>query len=289
VSRLELSGSVVAITGGARGIGLAVAREAARRGATPALLDIDGEAAASAAQNLAGGALGLAADVTDLPELEAAFATVAERLGGVDVLVANAGIGPRATTVDGGDRAHQRRILDVNLHGVWHTMWAGVPHVVPRRGHVVAVSSVGAFLPTPTWAAYGASKAAVESLTRSMRVELAPSGVSVGVAHFGLIDTPLVEAFAADALTARIQGLAPRLLDHRSSAAAAARALVDGIAGRKPRTIFPGPYFGVYLLRGLLGPLADAVLVRDPRMRSLVRDLRSRDAAEAPAGDEVRA
>jgi NAD(P)-dependent dehydrogenase (short-subunit alcohol dehydrogenase family) len=289
MSKLDLDGRVIAITGGARGIGLEVARAAAQRGATPALLDIDGEAAVAAARDLGGDAVGLAADVTDLPELERAFVAVVDRLGGVDVLVANAGIGPRSTTVDAGDRAHQRRILDVNLHGVWHTMWAGVPHVVQRRGHVVAVSSIAAFLPTPAWAAYGASKAAVESLARSMRMELAPTGVTVGVAHFGLIDTALVDGFAADALTARVEALAPALFRHRAAAPAAGQALVDGIAGRKARTVFPGPYFALYLLRGILGPLGDAILMRDPRLRALTRELRVRDAAEADARDEVAA
>lgn len=289
MSKLDLDGRVIAITGGARGIGLEVARAATQRGATPALLDIDGEAAADAARDLGGGAIGLAADVTDLPELERALDIVVDQLGGIDVLVANAGIGPRSTTVDAGDRAHQRRILDVNLHGVWHTMWAGVPHVVQRRGHVVVVSSVAAFLPTPAWAAYGASKAAVESLARSMRIELAPAGVTVGVAHFGLIDTALVEGFAADALTARVEALAPAVFRHRAAAPAAGQALVEGIAGRKARTVFPGPYFALYLLRGVLGPIADAVLMRDPRLRALTRELRARDAAEAKATDEVAA
>lgn len=287
MSKLDLDGRVIAITGGARGIGLEVARAAAQRGATPALLDIDGEAAVAAARDIGGDAVGLAADVTDLPELERAFDTVLSRLGRVDVLVANAGIGPRSTTVDAGDRAHQRRILDVNLHGVWHTMWAGVPHVVQRRGHVVAVSSVAAFLPAPAWAAYGASKAAVESLARSMRIELAPTGVTVGVAHFGLIDTALVDGFAADALTARVEALAPALFRHRAAAPAAGQALVDGIAGRNPRTVFPGPYFALYLLRGILGPVGDAILMRDPRLRALTRELRARDAADAAARDAV--
>jgi len=287
LSKLDLDGRVIAITGGARGIGLEVARAAAQRGATPALLDIDGEAAVAAARDIGGDAVGLAADVTDLPELERAFDTVLSRLGRVDVLVANAGIGPRSTTVDAGDRAHQRRILDVNLHGVWHTMWAGVPHVVQRRGHVVAVSSVAAFLPAPAWAAYGASKAAVESLARSMRIELAPTGVTVGVAHFGLIDTALVDGFAADALTARVEALAPALFRHRAAAPAAGQALVDGIAGRNPRTVFPGPYFALYLLRGILGPVGDAILMRDPRLRALTRELRARDAADAAARDAV--
>jgi NAD(P)-dependent dehydrogenase (short-subunit alcohol dehydrogenase family) len=285
VSRLDLDGAVVAITGGAGGIGLAVAREATSRGAVCALLDLDGAAARKAAERLGG--VGIAADVTDLGELEAATASVVEQLGGIDVLIANAGIGPRATTVDAGDRDHQRRVLDVNLHGVWHTMWAGAPLVVERRGHIVIVSSVAAFIPSPAWAAYGASKAAVEALGRAMRIELAPTNTTVGIAHFGFIDTPLVADFAADALTAKLEALAPALVRNRATASAAACALVDGIERRKPRTVFPGPWLGVYLARGILGPLADAVLARDPRFRSLLDEVRDRDLA--PDRSEVEA
>lgn len=287
MGRLDLNGCVVAITGGARGIGLEIAREAARRGAVPALLDIDGDAAERAATGLGVGAIGLAADVTDLPELERAFATVVERLGGIDVLVANAGIGPRATTVDAGDREHQRRVLDVNLHGVWHTMWAGVPHVVDRRGHVVLISSVAAFIPSPAWAAYGASKAAVEALGRAMRIELAPVGTTVGVAHFGLVDTALTRSFSADPITMRIEALAPGIVRDRASAPAAGRAVVDGIAGRKPRTIYPGGYVPVYLLRGILGPLADAILARSGPMAALLSELRGQDSARSVRDEEL--
>jgi NAD(P)-dependent dehydrogenase (short-subunit alcohol dehydrogenase family) len=122
-----------------------------------------------------------------------------------------------------------------------------------------------------------------------MRIELAPTGVTVGVAHFGLIDTALVQGFASDALTARVEALAPAVFRHRAAATAAGQALADGIVGRKPRTVFPGPYFGLYLLRGILGPIADAVLMHDPRLRALTRELRVRDAAEANARDEVAA
>ncbi|MTD47741.1 SDR family NAD(P)-dependent oxidoreductase [Conexibacter sp. W3-3-2] len=140
MSRLELRGSTVLITGGGAGIGLALAQECASRGARCALLDINADAAAAAAARLGGGALARAVDVTDLEALEQACGEIAEETGGIDVLVANAGIGPVSTTVDAGDREHQRRVLDVNLHGVWHTLWAGVPRrraSGPRRGHLV--------------------------------------------------------------------------------------------------------------------------------------------------------
>ncbi len=269
----------VVITGGAAGIGLALARELTSRGGRCALLDLDGDAAGARAAELGG--VGVGVDVTDLEALEAACDEAATALGGIDVLVANAGVGPVSTTVIAGDREHQRHVLDVNLHGVWHTLWAGGPHVVARRGHIAIVSSVAAFVPSPAWAAYGASKAAVEALSRAARIELAPAGVSVGVAHFGLVDTALVRTFSADPLTARLEALVPGPLRGRSTPEAAARALAHDIEHRRARTIFPRTYLPAYALRGVLGPVGDAVLSRLPPVRTLMGEVRDRDSLRA--------
>jgi NAD(P)-dependent dehydrogenase (short-subunit alcohol dehydrogenase family) len=278
--RLDLSGKTVLITGGARGIGLETGEAAARRGATVALLDLDGEAAAARATALGGGSIGLRADVTDLEELDAAVAEVVARLGGIDVLVANAGVGPRTCTVDAGDRAHQRHILDVNLHGVWHTMWAAAPEVAARHGHVVVISSIAAYVLTPGFAAYSASKAAVEQLARCMRIELAPTGATVGVAHFGVIDTEMVRDFERDPITAQIEARAPAAVTNKVTAQSAAEALVRDIERRRPRTIHPARWRLPYALRGLTGPLSDALVVRDPRIKALMAHARARDLAE---------
>lgn len=277
MARLALCDRVVLVTGGARGIGLATAAAARERGAVVALLDIDGEAAAARAAELGGGSLGLGVDVTDLAGLEVAVAEVAERLGGIDVLVANAGIGPWTTTVGAGDRHHQRRVLDVNLHGVWHTMWAAADRVVERRGHIVVISSIAAFVLTPGWAAYAASKAAVEQLARSMRVELAPTGTTVGVAHFGLVDTELVRQFEADPISVAMERLVPSAVSSTVTPESAAAALIRDIERRKPRTIHPARWKTVYALRGVFGPVSDAVVARDPRTRRLMRATRERD------------
>jgi NAD(P)-dependent dehydrogenase (short-subunit alcohol dehydrogenase family) len=277
MAKLDLRGRVLLITGGARGIGLATATAAAQHGAIVALLDLDGELAASRANELGTDAVGLAADVTDLTGLEAAVDEVVERLGGIDVLVANAGIGPTTTTVASGDREHQRRVLDVNLHGVWHTMWAAADHVVERRGHILAISSIAAYVLTPGWAAYAASKAGVEALARSMRIELAPTGTTVGVAHFGVVDTQLVHEFEDDPIVAEIERIAPAVVSSPVSPESAAAALVDGIERRAARTIYPARWAPVYALRGVFGPLSDAIVARDPRARSLMARTRARD------------
>lgn len=281
MTRLDLDRRVVVITGGANGIGFAVAAAAHRRGATVALLDVDGTAAIAHAAELGGDAVGFAADVTDLKQLESALAEVVGRLGGIDVLVANAGIGPKTTTVSAGDRAHQQRLLDVNLTGVWHTLWAGAEQVASRQGHIVIVSSIAAWVVTPAWAAYSASKAAVEQLGRSMRIELAPTGATVGVAHFGLVDTALVETFEADPITAAVETILPKPFRAKVSPADAAEALVRDIERRRPRTIYPARWYPTFLLRGVLGPVSDAVIVRHRRIRALMAQTRDRDLIAA--------
>lgn len=285
---MNLRDATVVITGGASGIGLALAREVADRGAVPVLLDRDGDAAEAAAATLGDEAFALACDVTDLPGTEEACADVVRRRGGIDVLVANAGIAPEVTGIVGGDRDAQRRVLDINLHGVWHTIWAGAPHVVARQGHVLLISSVAAFLPAPATAAYGASKAGVEALARALRIELAPTGTTVGVAHFGLINTPLIDVFTVDPIAARLEGLLGRFQVRREPQETAAH-VARAIERRRSRIVYPAPYVPLYALRGILGPVSDAAMVRLPVVRKLMADLRARDHAEVPAPTGVAA
>jgi NAD(P)-dependent dehydrogenase (short-subunit alcohol dehydrogenase family) len=282
--RLDLRERVVVITGAADGIGLATARVARSRGALLALLDIDGDRAVARAAELGAGSIGLQADVTKLAQLEAAFAEVDRRLGRCDVVVANAGVGPRSMTVERGDRAHQRHVLDVNLHGVWHTAWVGAPRIAEREGHLLVISSIAAFVLTPSWAAYAAAKAGVEALARSMRVELAASGATVGVAHFGLVATRLVAEFEQDPVAQRLERLYGGRLMRRVTPQSSAEAVIAGIERRVPRTIHPARWRAFYALRGIAGPLMDAVVTRDPRVRRLMTDLRERDIAAGRAG-----
>jgi len=177
----SLAGRSVVLTGAAGGIGSAVARRFARAGARLALLDLDGASAEALADQLrsAGGeALGRACDVTSLADTRAAIDAVCARWGGVDVLVANAGIthlSPfRDTSVD-----VLRRVMDVNFFGAVHCVQAALESLVSRRGRIVVLSSVAGFAPLATRTGYAASKHALHGCFESLRVELQPTGVSV--------------------------------------------------------------------------------------------------------------
>jgi NAD(P)-dependent dehydrogenase (short-subunit alcohol dehydrogenase family) len=188
----SLQGKTLFITGGASGIGAEVARQASAKGAKLALVDVNGDAAEQMAASLPN-AIGITADVRDYDSLEAAVEQTVSELGGIDVAVANAGIatgGPLRLV--GPDTVTDT--LDVNLLGVWRTVRASLPHVVERRGHLLLVASAAAVLPAPGLGAYAAAKAGVEALGRSLRIEVRHLGVTVGVAYYLFLKTPMVDA-----------------------------------------------------------------------------------------------
>jgi NAD(P)-dependent dehydrogenase (short-subunit alcohol dehydrogenase family) len=285
---LDVAGRVVLVTGGARGIGLDTARRLVARGARLALLDIDGAEAESAASRLGGGAIADAVDVTDAEALAVAVRRVVDGLGGIDVVIANAGIEPPAATMLSVDRDQFDRVLAVNLHGVWNTVKATLPHVVARRGHVVLVASAYAFMNGTMAAPYAASKAAVEQLGRALRTELAPHGASAGVAYFGFVDTALVRrAFASETVSAVRQAL-PGWLTRPVEVGRAGEAIARGVERRAPRMTAPGWVAPALVLRGVIAGL-DGVLGRDRRMHEAIRLAESSPPAAIapPQGVEV--
>ncbi|MGI8506873.1 MAG: SDR family NAD(P)-dependent oxidoreductase [Solirubrobacteraceae bacterium] len=178
----DVSGKVAVVTGGARGIGFGTAQALARRGAELVIVDLDQGAAESAAAQLPGRAVGLAADVTDRGAMQRVVATVAQQRGGVDVVIANAGVASRAATVRAMNGEAFDRVLAVNLGGVYNTVIAAIPEIAARRGHVVVTSSVYAFANGMGAAPYAMAKAGVEQLGRALRVELVPHGAGASVA-----------------------------------------------------------------------------------------------------------
>ena len=206
MARYDLAGKVALVTGAARGIGFATARALIARGASVVVADLDEDAARHAAAQLHDSrALGLAADVTDRGAVQRAVAATVERFGGLDVVVANAGVANRVASFRAMPSEAIERTLGVNLMGVYLTVEAALPQIVPRRGHVVVISSIYAFTNGAGEIPYAMSKAAVEQLGRGLRAELSPHGASATVAYFGFIDTEMVhQALDADPLADRM-------------------------------------------------------------------------------------
>ena len=277
MSRLVLGGRTALVTGGARGIGLATARALHDRGASVAVLDLDAAAADEAAAGVGERAIGLAADVTDAGALERAVAATVERFGGLDVAVANAGIAPGGATVKAMPGEAFDRVLEVNLNGVYRTVRATLPQVAERGGHVTLVGSIYSFMNGVLAAPYAASKAAVESLGRALRVELAPHGASAGVAYYGFIATEMVrQGIEEDPLGREFEEQLPSFVRKRLTPEQAAAALVDGVERRSARVFAPAFLRAYSVLRGLLNPVLDWHMRRDPTIQDIVR------RAEAP-------
>jgi NAD(P)-dependent dehydrogenase (short-subunit alcohol dehydrogenase family) len=280
----DLNGKVALVTGAARGIGFETARQMHLRGASVAVLDLDAGEAREAAERIGPRAIGIGADVTDQGAMMAAVAEVVEELGGLDVAVANAGIAQsRLATARGLSGEEWERVFEVDLLGVWRTARAAMPQIVERRGQIVVVSSVYAFMNGMANSPYAVAKAGVESLGRALRIELAPHGASATVAYFGWVDTKLVQDALAQEDAGRLNEFTPDWLLKRITPAEAGAGLVRGIEQRAPRVFVPKWWRYVSALRGLIMPLLDRRMENDQRMAALLRDL---DAKTVDAGKD---
>ncbi len=269
----DLNGKVALVTGAARGIGFETARQLHMRGASVAVVDIDAGEAREAAERIGERAIGIGSDVTDHGAIMAAVAETVERFGGLDVVVANAGIAQKhMATVRGIGTEEWERVFEVDMLGVWRTVRAALPQIVERRGHVVVTSSVYAFVNGVLNSPYAVAKSGVESLGRSLRAELMPLGASASVAYFGWVDTKLVQdAFANNG--DRMQQNLPEFLRKRITPAQAGAAVVAGIEERAPRIFAPRWWRYVSALRGILNPLLDRRFENDAAMTATIREV----------------
>jgi NAD(P)-dependent dehydrogenase (short-subunit alcohol dehydrogenase family) len=232
----ELAGRRVLVTGAARGIGAAAARRLHARGARVVLAGIEPDVLARTAAEC-GDALAVVCDVRDREQVEAAVEAADDHLHGLDVVVANAGVAAQLPLLDGDPEVFERT-LEVNLLGVYYTLRAAGPHIAHERGYALAISSLAAAVHPPLLGAYCASKAGVEALADSLRIELAPSGARVGVAYFAELDTDMVRRGFG---TAASQRLSEARATRRSVAPleAGIEALERGIARRSRRVVAP--------------------------------------------------
>jgi NAD(P)-dependent dehydrogenase (short-subunit alcohol dehydrogenase family) len=282
----SVNGKVALITGGANGVGAEVARRLHAKGAKLVLTDIDESLLKEVATRLGEErVLTVAADVRDLSAMQDAVDKGIERFGGIDIVVANAGIATYGSVLQVDPQAF-RTLIDVNVVGVFNTVRAALPSVIDRRGYVLVVSSLAAFAAAPGMAPYDAAKAAVEHFADSLRLEVAHLGVDVGSAHMSWIDTPLVRDSKADmpAFREMLNSL-PGPLGKTTSVDKCGEAFVAGIEGRKSHIYCPG---WVRLFRWLK-PLLSTRFGETPTRKSAPELLPKMDAEVAALGRSLSA
>jgi len=283
----DLNGKVALVTGSARGIGYETARQMHARGASVAVLDLDEKEAGEAAERIGARAIGIGADVTDHGAMMAAVAETVERFGGLDVAVANAGVAQsRMMTTRAIGTEEWERVFEVDLLGVWRTCRAALPQIVERKGQLVLISSVYAFMNGMGNSPYAVAKAGVESMGRALRTELLPQGASATVGYFGWVDTKMVQDAMDQEDAGRLNEFTPDWLLKRITPAEAAGGLVRGIEERAPRVFMPRWWRYVSAMRGVLMPLLDRRMEHDDRMATFLRDLDAKtvDAERAATG-----
>jgi NAD(P)-dependent dehydrogenase (short-subunit alcohol dehydrogenase family) len=189
---MEIRGAVALVTGGAGGIGGAIAERLRADGATVVTTDLPGRGA------------DLDVDVTDGDAVAAAVATASGRHGRLDLVVATAGMGA-AGVVEELDEAAWRTTLDVNLWGTVTTVRAAYPTFVAQgRGHIVLVASLSGLVPTPLLVPYATAKAGVVGLATSLRPEAARHGVGVSAVCPGPVETPMLDHGGAGGVIRRV-------------------------------------------------------------------------------------
>ncbi len=275
-----VAGKTVFITGGARGVGAEVARRLHARGARVVLTDLDVAPLTELVGQLGGDRVhSVVADVRDLEAMQSAAASAVDRFGGIDIVMANAGIATYGSVLQVDPKAFQT-MLDVNVMGVFHTVRATLPAVIDRRGYVLIVSSLAAYAAAPGLAPYNAAKAAVEQFANALRLEVGYRGVDVGSAHMSWIDTPLVRDSRADMPAfAELVTKLPFPLSKTTSVEACGRAFVSGIEHRRRHVNCPG-WVGAFrwlkpVLSSAVGDRQVAKVVPDllPRMDAQVVEL----------------
>jgi len=248
-----LAGRVVAVTGGARGIGRAIAQRCAEAGMRVAIGDLDPELARAAAAGLGGGHLAAGLDITSRAEFAAFIDRTETQLGALDVLINNAGVFTAGSYADEPDEITERVVLTNLLGTMAGTKIALQRMLLQGHGHIVNISSIGAVLPSGGAVSYSAAKAGVLGMSRALRDELAGTGIKVTVVMPGTIATEMTAPLAPPP-PGTPKPLAP---------SAAADAIVQALRTGRRELYIPG----------LLGPVVTGLGVLPPRASDAVKRL----------------
>jgi NAD(P)-dependent dehydrogenase (short-subunit alcohol dehydrogenase family) len=193
---MELEGKRALVTGGGRGLGLAIATMFVQRGARVALADLDADRAAQAATELGSGAISQRCDVTKPSDVQRAIADSVTAFGGLDVMVNNAGIEIGKPIPETSDEEFAE-LMAINVNGVFYGIKYAIGALAQTRGCIINMSSVAGLDGVPLLGAYGASKAAVIRLTQTAAIELRDAGIRVNAICPAFIDTEMVERLVA--------------------------------------------------------------------------------------------
>ncbi|MFJ8960407.1 SDR family oxidoreductase [Lentzea sp. NPDC102401] len=234
---MDVTGKVVLITGAARGIGAEVARQLAARGARLALVGLEKAQLEEVARQTGGKAW--EADVTDWDVLDRVMNEVVAHFGGIDVVVANAGIAATGFVRSMDPKAFER-VIEVNLLGVWRTVRTALPHLIKSRGYCLVVSSLAAIVHIPGNAAYSAAKAGCEAFADSLRAEVRHLGVDVGTAYFSWISTDMVNSADEHPVFGRLRKGMPGVAGKKYPVRNVGKAVVRGIEKRAKAVHVPG-------------------------------------------------
>jgi len=261
--RLDLPGKTVAITGAGGGLGAGLAQALRAHGANVALLDLTADRIEAHSARLGGEryARGWAVDVRDFDAQQRIFAEVAEHFGAIDVVIAAAGVLGPLQTIGPTNPADWDRVIEINLNGVWRTLKAAAPHVQASGGHLVAISSMIAYIHPPLLASYAASKAGVAAMADAIRLEMRAVGVTVGTVHPVIFRTPMI----GDALSSPA---AVELVNDFTGAFKTVEletvvdAILRGIEHRAKRTVIPRQHGPTALFPGLAQAAIERLLFR---------------------------
>ena len=238
----RLRGRTAVVTGAARGIGEALAVRLAEHGAQVALVGLEPAELSVVADRCGqhGQSRAWTADVTDRDRMSAVADEVAAHFGGVDLVVANAGIAIGGPFADA-DPAAFERVIGVNLLGSATTARAFLPALRASRGYYLQVASLAAIAPAPLMAAYCASKAGVEAFAHVLRGEVGHQGVGVGVAYLTWTDTDMVRGADQDEVLRDMRARLPWPAGRTAPLAPAIERIVAGMARRSPH-IYAQPW-----------------------------------------------